>query len=44
MVPTWATHRRFSMWLPPLRNPEFWVRILEVLKAIYELVKVLKSL
>jgi len=32
------------MWMPPLRTPEFWIRLLQVLRAIYELWQVLKSL
>jgi hypothetical protein len=32
------------MWLPePARNPEFWFRVLQVLKAIFEVWRSWKS-
>jgi hypothetical protein len=34
-----------SMWMPdPMRKPEFWFRITQVLKAIYDLARLWKSL
>jgi len=33
------------MWVPdPMRSPDFWFRIVQVLKAIYDLARLWKSL
>jgi|SRR5215467_6088675 len=38
-----SAHKEGAMWLPPTRDPDFWVRVLRVLKAIIELCRVVRS-
>ena len=44
IVPISCEERRQRVLLPPLRTSEFWFRALMVLKAIYDLSKIWKSL